>query len=166
MSTSEAVLLQASESFTVTRGKAFRRLVRDRTAMAGLSIILLVAAACMSLVDDPERPVSAEALLEADRRETFTVQESMQPVPGTAYVWPGHLYGDPNPMPPKSDPRWWRDNYDAWVVPHRVLASVTAALPLLWLVRARRARGLCPACGYDLRASPDRCLECGTIATR
>ncbi len=47
MSTSGAVLLQAGESFTVTRGKAFRRLVRDRTAVLGLVIIVLVGTACL-----------------------------------------------------------------------------------------------------------------------
>jgi hypothetical protein len=34
---------------------------------------------------------------------------------------------------------------------------------LAWLVAGRKGHGpgYCPTCGYDLRASPDRCPECG-----
>ena len=57
-----------------------------------------------------------------------------------------------------------------------LLLITLAAMPSLWLllflvtmprrlfIRRRARHGLCPACGYDLRASPGRCPECGTPA--
>jgi hypothetical protein len=56
------------------------------------------------------------------------------------------------------------------IVPYWLACVLFAAIPGLWLAAAvrrrfRRTAGLCPACGYDLRASPDRCPECGTLPT-
>jgi hypothetical protein len=53
------------------------------------------------------------------------------------------------------------------IVPFWLILILTALPPLAWLGQRRRARrvpgaqNLCATCGYDLRATPDRCPECG-----
>jgi hypothetical protein len=59
--------------------------------------------------------------------------------------------------------------YDAWTVPYWAMAAAAGVVPALWIsavVRRihRRRQGRCMACGYDLRASTDRCPECGMAA--
>jgi hypothetical protein len=61
--------------------------------------------------------------------------------------------------------------YREVVLPYWALAASLAIAPAAWWLRRRAGRrhdrvaaGLCPECGYDLRASPDRCPECGTPA--
>jgi hypothetical protein len=45
------------------------------------------------------------------------------------------------------------------------LSGPLAAVWMLSFVRRRREarRGLCRRCGYDLRATPERCPECGAV---
>jgi hypothetical protein len=59
----------------------------------------------------------------------------------------------------------YKSGWNVWM-PWWVPILLFMTIPALWMYRTwtranRRTGGICPACGYDLRATPDRCPECG-----
>ncbi|HEY2589607.1 MAG TPA: hypothetical protein VGI81_27930 [Tepidisphaeraceae bacterium] len=60
--------------------------------------------------------------------------------------------------------------YSVTIIPLWAPVLLTGTLPMVWIARLgrtlrRKRLGLCPTCGYDLRASTERCPECGMPMT-
>lgn len=59
----------------------------------------------------------------------------------------------------------------AVTIPYWATLTLAGVLPLAdawrrWRTRRATCRRVCATCGYDLRASPDRCPECGAPKSR
>ncbi|HEX8914902.1 MAG TPA: hypothetical protein VF796_21295 [Humisphaera sp.] len=120
------------------------------------------------------RPKGEEGSITYQQDEPWA--DRLPPTPGTTRDWWVAGVGFQTeavtpPLPPGTAgvsviaPSW------SLRVPYWFLAVALLAPPAWWArgaARARRRRrtaaGLCPACGYDLRATPARCPECGAGA--
>jgi hypothetical protein len=126
-------------------------------------------------------PVWRETRVLTETRYGFTLQEGM------VYL---HVLGPPSytgqqahqavglgfgyargaaHVKPKNGPIVYLGDCRSVLIPFWFTFAVTAALPVGWLARVARRKfafppGHCRRCGYDLRASPERCPECGTVA--
>jgi hypothetical protein len=144
----------------------FRRLL---TLVSALSLLLFVATVvlwvCSALAPSRTGGPNGVENEEGQIRVSFTgdVDTSRLPRGGRSSEW--------------LLPGFWYRRYEAdgrytgfGSVKHWLLAAFTAPLPATWLLltwrrrrRDRLARGGCPSCGYDLRATPGRCPECGAV---
>jgi hypothetical protein len=99
-------------------------------------------------------------------REEKAVQTSESWPDPTTYrtMWGFAIMTEPVEMSSHS-----REHFRALILPPWLaLASgmVPTGILVFWLIRRRQSKlpGQCATCGYDLRGTPQRCPECGTIA--
>ena len=56
--------------------------------------------------------------------------------------------------------------FPSWLIvaPHWFGVLLFGTFPAIYLIRRKkRMPGTCKTCGYDLRATPERCPECGAV---
>ena len=97
---------------------------------------------------------------------------------------PPHSYSPPGPHGSMNNVHWLWFYHGPFNGPAHVrtelivrlwmIALLTSVVPVVWLWRWRlrcrtqwrRKNRWCTSCGYDLRATPERCPECGTVVAK
>ena len=98
---------------------------------------------------------------------TFVPEANIDPV--AAWEFGGTIY-----QPTNSVAHFPSVRYQLLVIPWWQFTTTAAFAPLVWLSgstrrwrKSQRVRtSQCKRCGYDLRASPNRCPECGSPAPK
>jgi hypothetical protein len=117
-------------------------------------------------------PAMEYPLLAPDRayshRWTFAGFQWVNGADGESYVWVQAPQETIDPPPKLGVFRWQSWYLRSITIPLWFPAILTLILPAVWIRRRWRAKrfppGHCRACGYDLRATPERCPECGALA--
>lgn len=65
--------------------------------------------------------------------------------------------------PPRVSDYYWGFEVSDWILSAAFALCALLAWRKVAELRRRERPGLCPTCGYDLRATPERCPECGTV---
>jgi hypothetical protein len=140
----------------------------------GVFIIATRQQALGGLADDPASQIRHLALAAPERRWVRMTPDHAMTLAGGPRQGPlgrlgfWHLRA---PMQKSAGATSPGNYYAEWAAPAWAVCLVLALLPAARVVRWRRERsrgraGLCPTCNYDLRATPNRCPECGTIPGR
>lgn len=105
-----------------------------------------------------------------NRNEYSAEPYPYDPFLADGFTWRGFQWSAVDRASPESS-QWSR----SLTMPTWFACLVLAALPasragLAFLRRRRAARarasGICPSCSYDLRATPERCPECGRVSAK
>ena len=95
-------------------------------------------------------------------REAYAAGDDVSPARVDAWVWHPSLRRDRPSLPTGSRTlSVYRADFRHWHLLLMAGALPLLRLPGLWRRLRRPRAGACPNCGYDLRATPDRCPECG-----